>query len=73
MPNLFLHVVGTHKGDSIEHTQQEELGGSSDRRQSKTLIRSTNVDKIVSNRELDCNLSLEWRQMAIENTVSNDF
>ena len=42
-------------------------------RQSKTLIRSTNVDKIVSNRVLDCYLSPDWRQMAIENTVSNEF
>ena len=43
-----------------------------DRRQSKTLILSTNVDK---NRErvFDCHLSHDWRHMAIENTVYSDF
>ena len=29
--------------------------------------------KTVRNRVLDCHLSPEWRQMAIENTVSIDF
>ena len=29
--------------------------------------------KIVRNRVFDCHLSPDWRQMAIENTVSNDF
>ena len=29
--------------------------------------------KIVRNRGFNCHLSPEWRQMAIENTVSNDF
>ena len=44
------------------------------RRQSKTLILSTNVDKkIVRNRVFHCHLSPNWRQMAIENTVSSDF
>ena len=28
---------------------------------------------IVINRVFDCHLSPEWRQMAIENTVSSDF
>ena len=40
-----------------------------DRRQSKTLILSTNGrSKIARNRVFDCHLSLDWRQMAIENT-----
>ena len=38
------------------------------------LILSTNVDKkITRNRVFDCNLSPDWRQMAIKNTVSRDF
>ena len=44
-----------------------------DRRQSKTLILSTNVDKIVRNRVLDCHLSPDLRQIAIKNSVSSDF
>ena len=32
-----------------------------------------NVDKKVRNRAFDCHLSPDWRQMAIENTVSIDF
>ena len=42
-------------------------------RQSKTLILSTNIDKKVRNRVFYCHLSPDWRQMAIENSVSNDF
>ena len=44
-----------------------------DRRQSKTLILSTNLDKIIRNRGFDCCLSPDWRQMSIKNTVFNDF
>ena len=41
--------------------------------QSKTVILSTTVDqKKVRNRDFDCHLSPDWRQMAIENTVSRD-
>ena len=36
----------------------------------QTLILSTNV---VRNRVFDCHLSPDWRQMAIEKTVSSDF
>ena len=43
-----------------------------DRRQSETLMKSTNVDKIVRNRVYDCHFSPDWRQMAIENSVSSD-
>ena len=47
---------------------------SPDRRQSKTLILSTNVDqKKVRNRIFDCDLSTDLRRMAIENIVSCDF
>ena len=46
---------------------------TSDRRQSKTLILSTNVDKKVRNRVFDCHLSPDWRQMAIENAVLANF
>ena len=52
-----------------------------DRRQSKTLILSTNVDQksletdyrlpFVATRATNGNL--DWRQMAIESIVSNDF
>ena len=44
-------------------------------RQSKTSIVLTNVSlaKIVRNRVFDGHLSLDWRQMTIENTVSVDF
>ena len=38
----------------------KKLGGTSDMRQSKTLILSTNVDKIVSSRVLGCNLSPDY-------------
>ena len=41
------------------------------RRQSKTLILLTRVDKkILGNRVFDCHLSPDWRQMAIKNTAS---
>ena len=44
------------------------------KRQSKTSILSTNVDKKnVRNRIFDCHLSPVWRPMTIENTVSSDF
>ena len=43
-----------------------------DRRQSKTLILSRNVDKIVRN-SFRLPLSSDWRQIAIENTVSIEF
>ena len=44
------------------------------RRQSKTLIPSTNADKKSLETEFfDSHLSPDWRQMAIENTVSSDF
>ena len=40
-------------------------------------IKNVNIDqhrsKIVRNRVFHCHLSLDWRQMAIENTVSIDF
>ena len=42
---------------------------TSDRRQSKTLLPSTNVGQ----KSLETYLSTDWRQMAIENTVSIDF
>ena len=42
-----------------------------DRRKSKTLILSMNVDKkLLETGVFDCHLSTDWRQMAIENTVS---
>ena len=42
--------------------------------QSKMLILLTNLDKkIIRNRVFDCHLSFNWRQMAMENTVSSDF
>ena len=44
-----------------------------DRRQSKTLILSTDVDQNSCETVFDCHLSPDWRQMAIENTVSSDF
>ena len=44
-----------------------------DRRQSTTLILSTNVDQKSPETENDCHLSPDWRQMAIENTVSRVF
>ena len=37
-----------------------------DRRQSKTLILSTNVDQISLETVFDCHLSPDWRQMAIK-------
>ena len=45
------------------------------RRQSKTLILSTNDGrlKIVRNRVFDCHMSSDWRQMAIENNVLASF
>ena len=42
------------------------------RRQPKTLYQSTNADQ-KSLVFFDCHLSPNWRQMAIENSVSNDF
>ena len=44
-----------------------------DRRQSKRLILSTNVDQTYEKQFFDCHLSPNWRQMAIKNTVSSDF
>ena len=45
-----------------------------DRRQSEMFIQSTNTDKkIVRNRVFDCHLLPDWRQMAIENSVSINF
>ena len=46
-----------------------------DRWQSKTLILSMTVDQklFIRNRVFDWHLSPDWLQMAIENTVSNDF
>ena len=45
-----------------------------DRRQSKTLILSKNVDQNSLETEFSiCHLSPNWRQMAIKNTVSSDF
>ena len=43
-----------------------------DRRQSKKSILLTHT-KIARNRVFDCHLSPDWRQMAIENTVSSHF
>ena len=45
------------------------------RRQSKTLINTIDErrSKLVRNRVVDCHLSPDWRQIAIENTVSSDF
>ena len=44
------------------------------RRQSKTLLKSMNADKkIARNSVFDCHLSAVGRQMAIENSASNDF
>ena len=44
------------------------------RQQSKTLILSRTLDrKVYRNRVFDCNLSPNWRQMAIKNTVSSNF
>ena len=43
-----------------------------DRRQSKTLKLSMNSNiKIVKNTVFDCHLTPDWRQMAIENTISS--
>ena len=39
----------------------------------KTSIVSRNVDQRVRNRVFECHLSPDWRQMAIENTVSSVF
>ena len=45
-----------------------------DRRQSKTLILSMNLDeKSLETEFFYCHLSPNWQQMAIENTVSRDF
>ena len=45
-----------------------------DRRQSKTLILSTDVDqKSERNRDFGCHLSPDWQQMATKNTVSFAF
>ena len=44
-----------------------------ERRQSKTLMLSTSVDQKSSETAFGCHLSPDWRQMAIENTVANDF
>ena len=44
-----------------------------DRRQSKTILLSANVDQKSLETDFDCHLSPDWRQMAIENSVSIDF
>ena len=46
--------------------------------QSKTATENVNTidkrrSKIVRNRVFDCHLSPDWRQMAIEKNISNDF
>ena len=47
---------------------------SPDRRQSKALLTiDERGSKTARNSVLDCHLSPVWRQMAIENSVSNDF
>ena len=45
-----------------------------DRQQSKMLLTiDERGSKIARNSVFDCNLSPNWRQMAIENSVSNNF
>ena len=44
-----------------------------DKRQSKTIIQSTNVDQKSLETVFDCHFPPDWRHMAIENTVSSDF
>ena len=45
-----------------------------DRRQSKMLLLSKNIDKKSLETEFFyCHFSPDWRQMAIKNTVSSDF
>ena len=44
------------------------------RRRSNTLLAiDERESKIARNSVFDCHLSLAWRQMTIENSVSNDF
>ena len=57
------------------HINIEQLVASCttpDRRQSKSLILSANVDKKSLETVFDWHLSPDWRQMAIKNTVSID-
>ena len=47
---------------------------TSDRRQSKTFLTIDECgSNIARNSDFDCHLSPDWRQMAIENSVSNYF
>ena len=54
---------------------REEVGiFTPDRRQSKTLLTiHERGSKIARNSVFDCHLSPDWRQMAIKNSVSNNF
>ena len=63
---------------SLETTQKENSIGkivsTPERLQSKMhLTIDKYVSKIASNSVFDCHLSPDWRQMAIENSLSNDF
>ena len=67
--NTLINSIVVRKWDIFNHFKDSL---TPDRRQSKTLILSKTVDKIVRNRVFDCHLSPDWRQMAIQNTVSCD-
>ena len=63
-----------HKNTCLRRLRLGSLLHTPSRRQSKTLSTiDERVSKIDSNSVFDCHLSPVWRQMAIENSVSNDF